>query len=472
MIREKKFVKNTIILSLGTVIPKFASIITLPIITATLSHTEYGTYDLITVLISFLLPITTLQIQMAAFRFLIRDKNNKKERYKVIITNLFTFAIPTSLITLLVLFSVLYRLLFIVRLLIIAYFLTDIIIGLLRQVARGMSKNGLYSFSVMVDTITQMLLIVLFLGVFNWNLIGLLMAIILGQFLAIIIIMFKIHIIQYIDLKCISKFEIISLIKYSWPMVPGSLSSWVIRVSDRLIVSAFLGIKANAIYAVANKIPSMFGIFQSTFSLSWQESASLAVNDLDSSQYYERMFNNIFNVLVGGMAILIACTPVLFTILIRGDYDSAYNQLSILYMGVFFSSISSYLGGIYVAKMKTKQCGISTALAAVCNLVLDFILIGFVGIYAASISTLLSYFILSLYRMKDVQRFQPLKFDWKKFWLCISFLAFMAILCALHSYVTNLINMILGISICIVLNRHLIVETVKAINDFLGGHKL
>ena len=82
MSREKSLIKNTIVLSIGTVIPKFASFIVLPILTGYLTKTEYGTYDLITVLCSLFLPAVTLQIQTAAFRFLIEQKNDYNKYFK------------------------------------------------------------------------------------------------------------------------------------------------------------------------------------------------------------------------------------------------------------------------------------------------------------------------------------------------------------------------------------------------------
>ena len=67
---KSNFYKNTLILSLGTFLPKFAAFITLPILTGQLTKVEYGTYDLVTVMVSLLLPAATLQIQAAAFRLL------------------------------------------------------------------------------------------------------------------------------------------------------------------------------------------------------------------------------------------------------------------------------------------------------------------------------------------------------------------------------------------------------------------
>ena len=90
MSRGGKLAKNTIILAIGTFLPKLASFITLPILTGCLSKESYGTYDLIVVLVSLFLPAVTLQIQTAAFRFLI-DIRDKKENVKSIITNITAF---------------------------------------------------------------------------------------------------------------------------------------------------------------------------------------------------------------------------------------------------------------------------------------------------------------------------------------------------------------------------------------------
>ena len=80
MSREGKLVKNTIILAVGTFVPKLAIFVALPILTAYFTKAEYGTYDLVVTLVSFVLPAATLQIQAAAFRFLIDVKENEEEK--------------------------------------------------------------------------------------------------------------------------------------------------------------------------------------------------------------------------------------------------------------------------------------------------------------------------------------------------------------------------------------------------------
>ena len=111
------------------------------------------------------------------------------------------------------------------------------------------------------------------------------------------------------------------MIQYSWPLVPNSLSLWVMNLSDRFIVTHFLGLEQNAVYTVVNKIPGLLGTAQGIFISAWQENASIAVTDQDSDEYYSRMFEAFVCVLTGIQCCLIGSSPVLFDIIIRGDYS-------------------------------------------------------------------------------------------------------------------------------------------------------
>ena len=70
------------------------------------------------------------------------------------------------------------------------------------------------------------------------------------------------------------------MLGYSWPMIPNALAMWVMNLSDRLIITAVMGVEANAVYAVANKIPNLFTTLQGTYIFAWQENASLSVGDM------------------------------------------------------------------------------------------------------------------------------------------------------------------------------------------------
>lgn len=455
MNREKALVKNTFIISIGTFLPMFSSIITLPIITGGLTKAEMGTYDLISTLVSLFLPVATLQIQSAAFRFLIDVRHDEKET-KRIITNIISFILPTSFIALAILYFFLGNLSPVISWLICIYFFSDTLMLSTQQIVRGLSYNKLYSVSSVITSFTNMFLIVLTISVWKQGLVGVLASITIAKTIGLILLIVKGNILSRIDLSLLSKKTQLEMLSYSWPMIPNSLSNWVLSFSDRAVLTAFMGLEANAIYSVANKIPALFTTVQGTFVFAWQENASLASKDSDADTYYAEMFDSIFGILVGVMALLIAATPILFWFLIRGDYTEAYYQMPILFMGMLFSSMASFIGGIYVAHKKTRSVGATTIFAAACNLIIDLVFVHKIGIFAASVSTLISYAFLTIYRMIDVQKFQKVKFNTGRFCLLIVLLVLMCAICWINTLALNVVNIIFGCIVAVVVNRRII----------------
>ncbi len=469
MSREGKLAKNTIILSIGTFLPKLASFVTLPILTGCLTKEEYGTYDLITVLVSLLLPAATLQIQTAAFRFLIDVRDDPKE-IKSIVTNIFAFIIPTSLIALTVLFFVMPGDAGI-KLLICFYFLADILVNGARQVSRGLEKNMIYSISAIVSSLGKMIFAVIFVWWLHFGLVGSVIALFMASMLSLVVIVITGKLYKYIDVSVISREKIKALIAYSWPMVPNSMSMWIMRLSDRIVVTLIMGPAANGVYSVANKIPSLLNLAQNTFTMAWQENASIVSKDKDADAYYSAMFRTMFDLMAGFLGLLICATPLLFMLLIRGDYGEAYFQMPLLFLAMFFYSQCTYLGGIYVAYKDTKSVGITTMVSAVCNLVIDIGLINFIGLYAASGSTLISYILLFVFRMVDVRKLVAIKYDVKHIAIVLLVLVAELILCYMQMTILNIVNIVFGVIVFAVLNKSFINAVWKKGLKILKNHK-
>lgn len=180
MSRQGALIKNTAILSFGTVVPKFVNLITLPILTGCLSRADYGTYDLVVSMVTLLLPVATLQLQSAAFRFLIEARGSDAGQ-TAIVTNILLVTTGLSVVVLVVLFFLLPEVDAVGRLLICGYYLLDILVATLRQVARGLSKNAVYSASVIVNSISECASVVGFVLLLGFGLNGALVASLLGQ---------------------------------------------------------------------------------------------------------------------------------------------------------------------------------------------------------------------------------------------------------------------------------------------------
>ncbi|MBE6876497.1 MAG: hypothetical protein E7496_07210 [Ruminococcus sp.] len=443
MSREKELVKNTIILSIGRFIPQLISFITIPILTAKLTKTEYGYYDLIATLVMLVIPIATLQIQSAAFRFLI-DCRGDKERSAGIISTIWTVTIPITLLVSFFMPLFFRNVSAAVKILIAVYFLIDTIYLTAGQIVRGLGHNREYAIASVCLSVVNMAGLVLSVQVAEKGLLGVIASMAAANFAASLYLFLSGKLYQFVKKHYFSADLLKEMLAFSWPMIPNNLSTWVLKLSDRLVITFFLGVEANAVYAVANKIPNVLSVAQAIMVMAWQENASMAVNDKNAEQYYTKMLKTYYNFIFGFTAVLIAGMPVLFKILIKGDYDEAYYQIPLLVLGTFFYVMSSYFGGIYIAHKKTVNVGISTMIAAAINLILDLCLVNFIGITAGSLSTLISYALLYYYRMYNVQKFQKIGCNLKLQFLQLGILVLMTAFCFTRQLPFYLANILLG----------------------------
>lgn len=460
MSREKELLKNTVILSLGRFLPRLVAIVVLPIMTAYLTKTEYGTYDLVATLVMLLLPVATLQIQSAAFRFLIDCRGNK-ERSSQIISNIFVVTLPISIAVASGLAVYMTNLSGKVRFGIALYLIADILYMTITQIARGLSYNIIYSIGSILYSVINGIGVVVSLKFMHEGLFGVIISLGLANLIAGIFVGACVHLHNYLNFSFISRSVILDMISYSWPMIPNNLSNWVLKLSDRLIITAALGVEANAVYAVANKIPNLLAVAQSVFVMAWQENASIAVGDKDVDKYYTRMFEQIFSLLLGFTAVLIGLTPVMFHVLIKGDYDDAYMQIPILILGMFFYCMSAFQGGIYIAHKKTKSVGVTTIAAAGVNLAIDVLFVNVWGITAGSVSTLIAYLFLYVFRMFDSLKFQPMDYKLGKQVLMLMVICIMLYLCFLRNIYFDVLNFVLGVVWFTVFNRRMLMIVLK-----------
>ena len=181
------------------------------------------------------------------------------------------------------------------------------------------------------------------------------------------------------------------LLTYSVPLVFNQIASWTINYSDRLIILWKWGEGANGIFSVACKFANITGTFFNVFNVAWTENIVRSMTDKDGRTYIRDMFTLIFRVYVVLITGIINVLPIVFTFFVRGDFVEAYHHIPIQLVGMLFSGMSSAVGSIYIAYNRTKEVSITTILAGVCNVIVHLSLLNISGLYAASISTLVSF---------------------------------------------------------------------------------
>mgnify|MGYP002987237431 FL=1 len=217
-------------------------------------------------------------------------------------------------------------------------------------------------------------------------------------------------------------------------LVPNMISWWVVNASDRTIISSVLGIEKNGIFSAGSKFSVVVTTLYSVFNLTWTESASLNIEAEDKDKFFSKMFD--FNLRFFGSLCLgiIAFLPFVFGLLINEKFGEAYYQIPILLIGAIFNVIVSFLGSIYVAKKITKEIAKTSILAAVINVVVNILTIKWLGLYAASISTVVAYLSMAIYRFIDSRKYVKISLNYK---FLISILIMFAITIVAY-YVRNI----------------------------------
>lgn len=469
MNRNAELLKNTLILSIGTFVPKLMTLITLPILTACLNTKEYGNYDLILSLASLLIPILTLQIQQAVFRHLISSQ--KIENKKTYITGSLLFVIASFLISCPIIYLCLEiaNIDPVLRILICIMLSSEGIYYLIGQIVRGIGKNLLYSFSVIVYSISNMISIVLLVWIMHLGLMGVIISLSIGYIMSCIYMLAVVKVLKYFDIRCVSFTSLKELLSFSAPIVPSSISLWIVNLSDRLIVTTFLGVSANGIYSVANKVPQLYSTAYNIFNLAWTETASRVHDDENPAGYYSELFKTLYDFLIGVMLALISITPIVFKILVNKQFEEAYSQVPILYFGVFFNSIVQFYAGIYIAYKRTKQVGISSAVGAVINLVVNLLFVESIGLYAASVSTAISYLAIALYRAYDLSKVIKMKYEAGRLTIGMAAFVVSSILACQNAVMPNLLCVLLAIVYNLIMNRKLIMNFATMIKKRKGA---
>ena len=199
--------------------------------------------------------------------------------------------------------------------------------------------------------------------------------------------------------------------------------------------------------------------------MSWQESASLHINDKDKDEFFTNMINSIYKLFVSVSLLIILVVGLFFNILIGRNYVLSYKYIPILILANSFNVLIGLFGGIYIAKKLTKKMTSTTIISAVINLIVDLLLIKNIGLYAACLSTLIAFMAMAIYRYVDVQKYVKVKI--KLSTILSTILAFSVTFVAYYSsnYIFMSLMLILIIIFSFISNKELIIG---GLNSILG----
>lgn len=448
--KKTNLARNTLLISLGTVLTKGISFIMIPFFSRWLSTADYGSFDLFTTYVTMFIPILSLSTGDGIFRFGVEEKSveGKSEHITngllILFVGLLLVAVGGT--TVHISYNWTYALPFCLML------AGELINKYLQSFLRAIKRLNIYSFCSAISTLFIFASVTIFVRILDMGLSGMIYGYAFGYLLGDITIILWTKWWTYLR-KNYSWNGIKKLIKYSLPLIPNSISWWIINVSDRTIINIFLGAATNGIYAIACKIPNLCSSVFAAFNISWQEAATEMVGDADQNKYFNNVYNTMYITLVSICWGILSCNFILFNWIFDERYYIAHIYTPLLVTSVVFSSMSVFFGGIQISFKQTKANGMTTVVGAIVNVAVHLALVKAIGLHAAVVSTLVSNAVVTWLRQYLLRKRVALHI-YKKNWLFTIFYVYIMV-CAYFKMplALDVINLLAACVMFLVVNK-------------------
>lgn len=389
------FIKGSVVLVVSNVILKAINFFLLPLYTGYLTPDLLGITDTAITLNGLLLPLLTMGMDSAFSAFYYSEDDGK--RADKVFSTVFYMLLFSSLISLFMIafapnISMIifrnekYSILVLFSLMSVCFNLCYIPFSLEIRMKNKMAVYGLIGIVASVSTI---LLNVLFLVKLDFRENSLLLSNMVVNLLQLILFMVASK--KRPRLCFFDKKLLFDMFKFAVPIIPMTMMTWVLSMSDRYVLVKYSGEASVGLYGIGNRFVTIINVFISSMSMAYTTFA-FSNKDDPNAKY---AFKNIF------VAFSVMVSIVAFTISLFGREivslmaDKSYGESYITFRDLMFSQLFYAMGtivgyGIYFKK-KSFYSLIAVTSAAIVNLVLNIILIPTYGIQAAAFTTLIGY---------------------------------------------------------------------------------
>jgi O-antigen/teichoic acid export membrane protein len=415
----EKFTQDIGLIGTTQLFLKLGGLILIPIITKTLGAYQYGVWAQISVTISLLTPLAMLGLSTTIVRFLAGEQEKEKIRegfLSVVAVIIFT----GSLLSVILFYSSDFLASTIFNDINASYFIKAasflVLISALDEIPltyfRTFGQIKTYSALTLVKTFGELGLIA-FLLLSGFGLLGAIFALLIVRCITFAIAFSLVT--SQIGLKLPNFSELKPYLRYGMPLTPHVMTMWTVHSSDRYIIGYFIGMASVGVYSAAYAMgslvlffltPIQFILFPTISKLYEEKRIEEVRNYLKYSLKYFLIF-----AIPSAFGLSVLAKPLL-RILTTSEFVSGSIVVPFVAFGVIiFGIFQIFMNILHLAK-KTELNLILSGMAAFSNIILNMILIPYIGILGAAIATLISYAVLALLTVSISFKYLKFDIDW------------------------------------------------------------
>jgi len=414
----KHLIKDTSVYGIGAFITQLIPVLLLPILTRYLSPQEYGIIAIFIVSTTIAVNFIGLNLSAAIQRLYVdypRDELSKYIGTAIIIICVVSILFlgisfgSKSIISLLTTIPPSW----IPAIIILAFF--QVIISIIQVIWRMERRPKHFVSFQLLMTITNLSLSILFVIWFLWHWQGRLLGIIISTALCGTLGLFILYRKGFLNFHFNIDHAKAMLI-FSLPLIPHTLSTWIMNGSDRLFIVNMVGAGAVGLYSVGYALGQIIQLLQHAFSQAW---VPYLFEELKKDQEAIKIrvvkfiyFHHIAIIILA--LFLHFAAPYILSILVGKNFQGSSKF-------VFWVAAAYAVNGMYRMVIpflnyahKTHLAPIGSTIAAIINLLLNYILIKINGPIGAAQATFISFLIL--YIITFYFCYKAYKMPWL-FWL-------------------------------------------------------
>ncbi|MBJ7600957.1 MAG: hypothetical protein DLM67_14935 [Candidatus Nephthysia bennettiae] len=403
--------------AVAAVIAPLISLVLTPFIAHHLSPTEYGVLTLLNAGIALMAALTHLGQGDALLRAFNYDYTSAEDQRHVMATAIALLVGVTVPIALLValfapsisgfLFGDSTRgsLVILAATIVLTYGLTVPAFAWLRSANRAF----LYSLLLLCESATILLGTIVLVGVFRLGVAGALIANVAGY---TGVVLFTLPVMLFRSGLRVRADVAWSLLTFGLPLVSGSVSTWVLQLSDRYLLSQMRSLSETATYAVGYTLGSALTVIVvRPFLLAWPTTMYSIAKRENSAQLFRVTFRWFAMVLLFAAFGLVLIGRIVLDWLFPAVYRPAGPIIPVVAAGlVFYGAYSIFATGATLER-KTWLLAIYTAVSAALNIGCNLLLIPPFGGVGSAIATLVAYAALAGMAYVGNRAVHPVRFE-------------------------------------------------------------
>jgi O-antigen/teichoic acid export membrane protein len=417
--------KRIILVAFTNLLLELNAIILLPILTKNLTPTDYGIWVQITVTIGLIPAIALLGMPYSMVRFMAsaREKKDIREIFctiAIVITlagflssaAIFLLAEPIATAV----FENNAAVVQIMSLLIFFECLNSITLAYFRTLQKIKKYAGFSFLKICLNIVLVVHFIISGQGIYGAA---------VGLFIssAIIFLISASVVVREIGISLPQFKNLKEYLSFGMPTVPGNLSSWIVNSSDRYVLGILLGTAFAGYYNPGYTLGNIVNLFIAPL--------SFMLPPVLSKHYDEREIGAVESILsismkyflvlaipsIFGLSLL--SRPILIELTTPEIAAQSYIVTPFVALSSLFFGAYALVAQIIVLEKKTMLTGKIWMVAAALNLGLNFLLIPYLGLLGAAITTLLAFCFAFLITTYYAKRYLDFRFDYTSISKCI-----------------------------------------------------